>query len=1486
MMRNVIMILQVIAVFCAYLVMSIPVISASQISVYMPGGETLVFSIDPAEKVSRSVEIVHEPSDHQWANVQVKIEIVGNDPAYAVKKVYLFKCKNSSPSVCSSYIPVEAKNYLSGEKGTFYWNDVSANSIAGFMSLVQMEHAGKIIWVGFWDEIERASLQSFDHSSYEVDSVELYAKSDEGGEWIKSFMQDYYMVPMTLVDRGMLGVVDGKMPSKMYELSANQAELEVSPFLMTKTDEGNTVSSVIKDYTFVFGKGSIASPVTFYGESPFRCGDGTCETDIGENAGTCCIDCGCTGNDECTATKDYPNGVCHECGNYIIEPTENSTTCCADAGCPAGKSCNMGRNLPYGACMLPDCGNGLCDVPEEDAGSCCIDCGSTQACASQFGAGYYCNEDLVSCVMPGCGNGQCEPGEDYSNCCLDCDSCPAGEYCNANESENGVCMPTTCGNGQCEPGEDYSNCCLDCDSCPIDPTTGKQQTCSANTCHLCGNGVLEEPAESESTCCDDSGCSEEGDFCSLEGSCISTDVMRMAVMVVPENVDCTLEDPISLKITLLNKPKYFDYFRSAYYNYAGSQRMMMCQENGDFYECVIPVTGPDSFPGCFDAGPHAINLTLNFYYFRDKTAEEDWDSSYATLAGSALVNVQKARSRVCDRDGSCELGIGETSESCCWDCGCDGGLICTASGCAGGSSITLAVDDGSLPAREQVDCGPGLGALTYSATVQNVPYSSDDPFGVVDWMLFYEGRNFTAATLPGFKCEPESGSGAMLTGRVECSIPISLFPPCPYEPPASLSMSLYVVGGGLSDSYGAYTGKRLDDSFQIDYIKGLPNCGNGVPDDGETSDNCCRDVGCPDGRLCSLYSGCIEEGELGLTVSVSPGSINCSGSGGDLVFTAEVDPKPIGFPKFEDTYLDRVRIDHYCSAGLESDYVLECSIPLVDLTYCYELGYKTVTFETSMYYEDVNDTSRVDFSKDVEFFVNTVRERECDMDGVCEYKIGEIPDQCCSDCGCSGGDVCTFENECKDPSAMSLRLEHAIEVDCSGENGYFFAIDAEILNQPYGTTDVDWYIRLGSDTYGSEIFSCSLTEGENKYKCDISVYNLPLCHTHDTKTMTLAANVSYTDAIGYEHNAIAESDVTIEPSSWLDSCSNPITGGNPACQPEIGETQTNCCQDCGCGSFGSDYVCTADGCQPKHVVSLSISPRSIVADCTLIADEFYIDEDEGEGQITKYLCVFRKPAEIEALVENMPAHSSNPIEMFYYLDGDKDDKIQDGIAWDSKTSHGWELEVQQRAFESSSRNIDSSHRLGLGFTLVVYDGDNEIVIPLESKNDISLTYNAKDSDSLISIENRLKELEDDIKKMQDYLNMIGFLIGFCACCLGGAVGLGEFISTTTLFKTLISLTIIMAWYVAVGFGATYLGSEWQWYAMGAATGDVLVFATEGTCCNWMEWICTYGLLIAVMLAFYLTNKMSEAQEDADADIQNDIALGKVEVGDDLSFYYS
>src|SRR4030042_1329648 len=127
--------LQCLAVFCSYLIMTIPAVSAVSIRTFMPGsaepsGE---FTLSASDKVERTFSVY--PVGNKYDEVWVQAGVVGKDPTYTVKKIYLYRCGNSDPVTCSENAPLVGVNYLSGQMKTFRWtSDLAVGNTANFMT--------------------------------------------------------------------------------------------------------------------------------------------------------------------------------------------------------------------------------------------------------------------------------------------------------------------------------------------------------------------------------------------------------------------------------------------------------------------------------------------------------------------------------------------------------------------------------------------------------------------------------------------------------------------------------------------------------------------------------------------------------------------------------------------------------------------------------------------------------------------------------------------------------------------------------------------------------------------------------------------------------------------------------------------------------------------------------------------------------------------------------------------------------------------------------------------------------------------------------------------------------------------------------------------------------------------------------------------------------------------------------------------------------
>jgi hypothetical protein len=187
----------------------------------------------------------------------------------------------------------------------------------------------------------------------------------------------------------------------------------------------------------------------------------------------------------------------------------------------------------------------------------------------------------------------------------------------------------------------------------------------------------------------------------------------------------------------------------------------------------------------------------------------------------------------------------------------------------------------------------------------------------------------------------------------------------------------------------------------------------------------------------------------------------------------------------------------------------------------------------------------------------------------CDSSLGENSANCCYDCGCPGGQYCDVGLGCNPFSSVYLEVippTNTVVSNCNVENTVRVTLRLNDRPSDLSITGQS-YILNGS---GSKPFSCP--EGPSSiYTCDIIVPADPNC---DEGSFLLTDNsitfdVEYSDgpdmlSLSYE---IGFPD--IEVGSWV--C------GDFSCDSILGETQSNCCYDCGCSSgFYCDISSGAD----------------------------------------------------------------------------------------------------------------------------------------------------------------------------------------------------------------------------------------------------------------------------------------------------------------------
>ncbi len=301
-----------------------------------------------------------------------------------------------------------------------------------------------------------------------------------------------------------------------------------------------------------------------------NCGDGKCNSTIGENACNCAADCGKSTSDngkaKCLATGGaWKYSECIPgCGTPLTKEerliNRSNHLACASV-CNKGNICECSSGKYWASreegCInkpAPVCGNSTCETGET-ATNCSTDCGNSTSCAKEGekinSSGFKkccpeliadpgcenCSADSWTCRKPAnCGNGTCETGETAINCPKDCQN---GTTCKTlwwSDDTSKICQQKQfCGaymylglktyntQSACQAALDAA-CSKECvakgyalggNYCVANEEGVLEACCCAGSASKCGNGVCEsETGETATNCSTDCGkkaCYGEGE---------------------------------------------------------------------------------------------------------------------------------------------------------------------------------------------------------------------------------------------------------------------------------------------------------------------------------------------------------------------------------------------------------------------------------------------------------------------------------------------------------------------------------------------------------------------------------------------------------------------------------------------------------------------------------------------------------------------------------------------------------------------------------------------------------------------------------------------------------------------------------------------------------------------------------------------------------------------------------------------------------------
>ncbi|MFH1237451.1 MAG: hypothetical protein V1648_03550, partial [Candidatus Aenigmatarchaeota archaeon] len=264
------LVLQIFALTCTYLIISMTGVGALEIRIFTSGGQELAASIPKfSDLIQKDFSFPYQ-QNYQYA----EIKLASKSSASVIKKVYVFRCKGLNPSDCiqNGIEPVISSN--SGSTAmtfdeTYMWDDVSTGNVGNFLLMVKLDMSGKEIWTASWDKLTKTGINSFSKENYESDRIDLYLGPGASGETVKSYIETYYSIPSDNMNRTIFASVSGSATTKIYDLSGNKDKIDPTgtgtpSFYYTKLT-GNVFNKSYGTWDFVFAAdGKTANPAIFY----------------------------------------------------------------------------------------------------------------------------------------------------------------------------------------------------------------------------------------------------------------------------------------------------------------------------------------------------------------------------------------------------------------------------------------------------------------------------------------------------------------------------------------------------------------------------------------------------------------------------------------------------------------------------------------------------------------------------------------------------------------------------------------------------------------------------------------------------------------------------------------------------------------------------------------------------------------------------------------------------------------------------------------------------------------------------------------------------------------------------------------------------------------------------------------------------------------------------------------------------------------------
>ncbi len=376
---------------------------------------------------------------------------------------------------------------------------------------------------------------------------------------------------------------------------------------------------------------------------------------------------------------------------------------------------------------------------------------------------------------------------------------------------------------------------------------------------------------------------------------------------------------------------------------------------------------------------------------------------------------------------------------------------------------------------------------------------------------------------------------------------------------ASLNKEFYFVSPKTSSGIANPILLNLNPSFAC----GDNKCESDI---GESSDSCCLDCGCGIGQYCDVpadanLSQC-RSGTPGISVISASSALisDCSrGFTGNISLRVSNPPSSITYPVTGTVTLNGTVYSVSCSGVAAA---LECSMPITSGIKCGEGSYVIGPghINLTINYKDGKGSA----SKALSTAFSGVS---------VSY-----------DCGCSEGNYCdTTKKSCQSESAITLGITNLTSYLDNYHSGDRLYLKAKIFNPPEGLVLVDKSatMNLTNGQVSPGTPDCSAPNSQFEYSCSIP---FQISSYSNEKAYTFSPNNLYF-TITYNDGPLAKTKTISAPFGPVSIPSQAC--GDSSCN--MGESQSTCCLDCGCGDNTDLYCDKVSGCQSLNSIGISIS---------------------------------------------------------------------------------------------------------------------------------------------------------------------------------------------------------------------------------------------------------------------------------------------------------